>query len=598
MSVSPAVDNPSFRDDAAFTPEPFRPDALSTAPITTETTVRRRLGEVLVEQGSITGDRLAHALSVQRERGGRLGEVLLELDLISSLDLRRALAAQYDLDFVNLDEIDLDRGLVQRIPEPLALRHRAIPVMTVDGVVVVAMANPADVIALDDIRSILRVPLHPVMADPDQVVDVIHRSSQGDEQVQSAIRLAVADVGEVELIDEMRTADGIDGAPIVRFVDLMIAKAVQDRAPDIHVEPLDTWLRVRYRIDGVLHEVMHPPKSLHAGIISRIKVMASIDISEKRVPQDGRISMVVGGKAIDLRVATVPTVYGEAAVLRILRRDDGLAALDTLGMEPSQFARFTESFQRTWGIVLVTGPTGSGKTTTLYSALRELNDPSRNIMTIEDPVEYRLEGIKQVQVNNRAGLTFATALRSMLRADPDIVLVGEIRDKETATIAVEASLTGHLVLASVHTNDASSTPLRLIEMGVEPYLVVAGLRGVLAQRLVRRLCQKCSAPHVLTGTAAITAGVPAHLLAADGTFTLQRAVGCSACSGTGYRGRFAVNEFLPIDEAITQLILERAPSQVIERYAVQQGMLTLRAAGMLKVAAGLTTLEDLLRCIG
>jgi len=559
---------------------------------------RRRIGEVLVEQGSITEDRLSDALSIQSERGGRLGEVLLELELITAGDLRRALAVQHGLDFLNLDEIDLERDLIQRIPEPLARRHRAIPVMTVDGVVVVAMVNPADVIALDDIRSILRVPLRPVMADPDQIDDVISRSSQGDEQVQSAIRLAVADVGDVNIEEEMRTANGIDDAPIVRFVDLMIGKAVQDRASDIHVEPLGTWLRVRYRIDGVLHEVMHPPKTLQAGIISRIKVMASIDISEKRVPQDGRISMVVGGKAIDLRVATVPTVYGEAAVLRILRREDGLADLDTLGMETGQFARFTESFQRSWGIVLVTGPTGSGKTTTLYSALRELNDPSRNIMTIEDPVEYRLEGIKQVQVNNRAGLTFANALRSMLRADPDIVLVGEIRDKETATIAVEASLTGHLVLASVHTSDASSTPIRLIEMGVEPYLVVAGLRGVLAQRLVRRLCDKCSQPQVLGSTSAIAAGVPEQLISADGTFTVQRAVGCPSCAGTGYRGRFAVNEFLPLDETIAQLILERAPAHLIERHAVQQGMLTLRAAGMLKVAQGATTLEDLLRCIG
>lgn len=559
---------------------------------------RRRIGEVLVEQGAITEERLSEALTIQRERGGRLGEVLLELELITSTELRRALASQHGLDFINLDVIELERDLIQRIPEPLARRHRAIPVMTVDGVVIVAMVNPADVIALDDIRSILRVPLRPVMADPDQIDDVISRSSQGDEQVQSAIRLAVADIGDVNVEEELRTANSVEDAPIVRFVDLMIGKAVQDRASDIHVEPLGTWLRVRYRIDGVLHETMHPPKSLQAGIISRIKVMASIDISEKRVPQDGRISMMVGGKAVDLRVATVPTVYGEAAVLRILRREDSLAPLDTLGMEPGQFTRFTESFRRTWGIVLVTGPTGSGKTTTLYSALRELNDPTVNIMTIEDPVEYRLEGIKQVQVNPRAGLTFANALRSMLRADPDIVLVGEIRDQETATIAVEASLTGHLVLASVHTNDASSTPIRLLEMGVEPYLVVAGLRGVLAQRLVRRLCEKCSRPQVLPSTSAIAAGVPEYLLSEDGTFTIHRAVGCAACSRTGYRGRFAVNEFLAVDEVIAQLILERAPAHVIEQHAVTQGMLTLRAAGMRKVAEGLTTLEDLLRCIG
>ena len=558
----------------------------------------RRLGDILVAQGALTEEQLGFALESQRERGGRLGEVLLDLGMISTLRLLRALAEQFDLEFVNLDEVVLDQQLIQQVPEGLARRYRAVPISWEGEVAVVAMANPSDLIALDDIRSILRAPVRPVMADPGQLDDAISRAVQGDEHVQAAIRLAVADSAEIDEPAETRIVGlGEDDAPIVRFVDLMISKAVQDRASDIHVEPGATGLRVRYRIDGVLHESMRPPKALHAGILSRIKVMASIDIAEKRVPQDGRVSMQIAGRSVDIRVATVPTVYGEAAVLRILRRDDGLARIADLGMEPSQLARFETSFHRSWGIVLVTGPTGSGKTTTLYSALRELNDPSRNIMTIEDPVEYRLEGIKQMQVNNRAGLTFAKALKSMLRADPDIVLVGEIRDRETATIAVEASLTGHLVLASVHTNDASSTPTRLIEMGVEPYLIVAGLRGVLAQRLARRLCPTCSEPRPLDAASAERAGVPAHLVV-DGVFHSRRAAGCASCSGTGYRGRFAVNEYLPVTEEIGQMILERRPSGEVERHAVAEGMLTLREDGFRKVAAGLTTVEDILRCIG
>lgn len=571
---------PDLTGNAAFTPP------------------RRRIGDVLLEQGALTTEQLEVALSAQRERGGRLGEVLLDLGMISPLHLLRALAEQFELDFVNLDELQLDQQLIQKVPEPLARRHRAVPITWEGDVAVVAMANPADLIALDDIRSILRVPVRPVMADPGQLDDAISRSVQGDEHVQAAIRLAVADSADVEEPTETRVVGlGEDDAPIVRFVDLMISKGVQDRASDIHIEPGASGLRVRYRIDGVLHESMRPPKALHAGIISRIKVMASIDIAEKRVPQDGRVSMQVAGRSIDIRVATVPTVYGEAAVLRLLRRDDGLARIADLGMDPGQLQRFEASFHRSWGIVLVTGPTGSGKTTTLYSALRELNDPSRNIMTIEDPVEYRLEGIKQMQVNNRAGLTFAKALKSMLRADPDVVLVGEIRDRETATIAVEASLTGHLVLASVHTNDASSTPTRLIEMGVEPYLIVAGLRGVLAQRLARRLCPQCSEPRPLDGVSARRAGVPESLVV-DDVFHSRRAVGCASCSGTGYRGRFAVNEFMPVSEELGQMILERRPSGEVERRAVEEGMLTLREDGFRKVAAGLTTVEDILRCIG
>ncbi|MCC6226147.1 MAG: Flp pilus assembly complex ATPase component TadA [Microthrixaceae bacterium] len=560
---------------------------------------RRRLGDILVDRGFVTDEQLGDALALQKTTNRRLGEVLLQEGLVTPAQLMEALADQLGFPFINLDGLNVDHTLVQKVPEPLARRHRAVPVRMEDGNAVVAMANPADVIALDDLRSILRVPIRAVMADPDKIIDTINRSRQGDEQVQNAIRMAVQDAGEVETESDLRVVETArDEAPIIRFVDLIIGKAVQERASDIHIEATQTSMRIRYRIDGVLHEVMHPPRALQPGIISRVKVMAGMDIAEKRVPQDGRASMVVGGRAIDLRIASVPTVYGEAVVARILRREDGLMRLVDLDMHPSQFERFQNVFKRTWGIVLVTGPTGSGKTTTLYSALRELNEPSRNIMTVEDPVEYRMEGLKQMQTNVRAGLTFATALKSMLRADPDVILVGEIREKETATIAVEASLTGHLVLASLHTNDASSTPLRLIEMGLEPYLVVAGLRGILAQRLARRLCDMCKTPRVLAPELAAAAGIPPHLCGADGSFATFDSQGCQNCSGTGYRGRFAVNEFLEVSETLSHMILEQRPSREIERQAIEEGMFTMKEAGLRKVQAGLTTIEDLYRCIG
>jgi type IV pilus assembly protein PilB len=436
------------------------------------------------------------------------------------------------------------------------------------------------------------------MVDAAQLADAINRTAAGDEQVQSAIRLAVADAPVDTSEAELTLTGGTSAAPIIRFVDLMISRAVQERASDIHVEPSASGLRVRYRVDGVLHEVMHPPRSLLSGLISRIKVMANLDIAEKRVPQDGRVSMMLGDRSVDLRVATVPTVHGEAVVLRILRAEDGPTRVSDLGMEEDQLRRLQDCYRRPWGLLLVTGPTGSGKTTTLYSILRELNEPTRNLLTVEDPVEYRMDGVKQIQVRPQVGLTFAAALRSMLRADPDVVLVGEIRDRETAVTAVEASLTGHLVLASIHTNDAASTPLRLLEMGVEPYLVVAGLRGVLAQRLARRLCTSCRRAELISPSDAAAAGIPAHLLRPDGAFESFGAAGCPACSGTGYRGRFAVCEYLEVSETISHLVLQRAPSQQLARVAGEEGMLAMREAGMVRVADGTTSLEELLRALG
>lgn len=562
---------------------------------------RRRLGEVLVEHGSLTHESLATALELQATRGGRLGEVLLAEGFVQPVDLVRALADQFGFEFADLRDTEIDQTLMESVPLPLVRRHRAIPLRDEEGTVVVAMVNPADIVALDDLRALLRRPLRPVMVDGSQLADVLTRVSSGDEQVRSSIRLAVAEAREDDDEGGLTTRvvqDDASDAPIIRFVDLMISRAVQERASDIHVEPTSTAMRIRFRIDGVLHESMHPPRALHAGILSRIKVMSGIDIAEKRVPQDGRVSLSIMDRSVDLRVATMPTVYGEAAVLRILRRDDGLARVSELQMRPDQLERLEAAYRRPWGLVLVTGPTGSGKTTTLYSILRELNEPSRNLMTVEDPVEYRLDGVKQVQVKPKVGLTFASALRAMLRADPDVILVGEIRDRETAITAAEASLTGHLVLASLHTNDASSAALRLIEMGVEPYLVVAGIRGVLAQRLARRLCPTCRVPHPLEREAATAAGMPDWAVCDDGPTVLHEPKGCAECSETGFHGRFAVTEFLDVSESIAHLILERAPSQQIARVAVQEGMLQLRDAGILRVLDGTTSLAELFRALG
>lgn len=568
-------------------------NALTSAP------TRRLLGEVLVDHGVLSAEELERALELQGRRGGRLGEVLLAEQLIRPLELVRALALQYGLEFVDLDEVEVDRGLAEELPEGMARRHRMLPLRAEpDGTIVLGMVNPADVVALDDARAALRRPIRPVMVDSGQLADAIARTAAGDEQVRRVIRQAVADVGDDGGAPSATLATGTSPAPIIRFVDLMIQRAVQERASDIHVDPEASAVRIRFRIDGVLHEVMHPPKSLLAGLISRIKVMAGLDIAEKRLPQDGRVSLVVGDRPLDLRVATVPTVHGEAAVLRLLRRDEGPTRVVDLGLPDDQFARLERCYRRPWGLLLVTGPTGSGKTTTLYSILRELNDPSRNLLTVEDPVEYRMDGVKQIQVRPQVGLTFANALRAMLRADPDIVLVGEIRDRETAVTAVEASLTGHLVLASIHTNDAASTPLRLLEMGVEPYLVTAGLRGVLAQRLARRLCEHCKRDAALDAEAGRRAGVPPVLLDVDGTFQAMDALGCPACGGTGYKGRFAICEFMDVDEHVAHLVLERAPSQRILQAAIEGGMVPMRDFGMQRVADGTTSLREVLRALG
>lgn len=563
---------------------------------------RRRIGEILVELDIVSDVEISRALEVQRTSGKRLGEVLLNEGIVKPRDLVRALAVQFGLPFVDLDDHAVDAELAQLVPQHLATRHRALPVWREANQIVVAMANPVDVLALDDIRSIVGRQVKPVMAEAAQILAVIDRLGHSDSRVQETIQAAMGESRELaQAAVTVELDGGGDKAPIVQFVDLLLSKAIQERASDIHVEPTSDDLRIRFRVDGVLHEAMSPTRSLQAGIISRIKVMADIDIAERRVPQDGRLTAVVNGLAHDIRVVTIPTVHGEAAVLRVLRSGERGVGIGSLGFLGDQLARYRHAYERPWGAILVTGPTGSGKSTTLYATLEELRDPTRNIITIEDPVEYRIDGIKQVQVNNKSGMTFARALRSFLRADPDIMLVGEIRDGETATIAVEASLTGHLVLTTLHTNNSASAPMRLIEMGVEPFLVASSVTAVVAQRLARRLCDRCREPKEISLAQVGLDPAGLEALAPDlrevEVFEGYAAVGCDACSGTGYRGRFAIQEVLTMSEEISELVLSGARAEEVERLAVQQGMSTLRTDGLRKVRMGLTTIEELFRVI-
>ncbi len=553
-----------------------------------------QLGTLLLQQGLITQADLDVALAANEKNGKPLSRILIELGRISEADLVRTLAEQVGLGFVDLDQISIDTSVTLLVPESLVRRYQAIPIQwDAQGRLVVTMADPSNIFAADDIRAMTGAEVVTVVSPPSQVQQLIDKVHRLDGEVDTMAQEAATEFAEdidVGKIDEL-----IEDAPIVKFVNLVITQAVSDRASDIHIEPTEHDMRIRYRIDGVLHEAMRSPKAIQAGVISRLKVMADINIAERRIPQDGRISARVGGQSVDLRVATLPTVYGEKVVMRILDKSQALLTLDDQGFLPDVLARYEASYTKPYGTIMVTGPTGSGKSTTLYATLNILNQVDRNIITVEDPVEYRLAGINQVQIHSRAGLSFAAALRSILRCDPDIVLVGEIRDKETATIAIEAALTGHLVLTTLHTNDAASTPQRLVEMGVEPFLVTSALSCVLAQRLARRLCPQCAEPYQPTEPELLEAGWPMDTTAEWPT--LHRAVGCNACGRTGYKGRFALHEVMTVTEEVERLIIERRSTEDVKKAAVMQGMVPLRGDGLRKVAAGMTSLEEVFRVV-
>jgi type IV pilus assembly protein PilB len=554
------------------------------------------LGALLIDEGLLTDAQLDAALAEQTRSGKPLGRLLIESGTISEAELVRTLARQVGLEFVDLNDRAVDGSVAALVSESLARRYQAIPIGWEDGRLIVAMADPSNVFAVDDIRAIAGAEVRTVVATASQINETIERFYRMDTDVDAVVQAATEDADD-DAADLANVSELVEDAPIVKFVNLLVTQAVGDRASDIHVEPAEHDLRIRFRIDGVLHEVMRSPRSIQAGVISRLKVMADINIAERRIPQDGRISMKVGGRGIDLRVATLPTVYGEKVVMRILDKGQAVLRLDELGFLPETEDRFQTSCNKPYGTILATGPTGSGKSTTLYAALNTLNKPDRNIITVEDPVEYRMPGINQVQINPKAGLTFASALRSILRSDPDIVLVGEIRDRETAVIAVEAALTGHLVLSTLHTNDAASTPLRLVEMGVEPFLVTSALDCVVAQRLARRLCEKCKESYQPTEAELLEVGWPMPDVDQSEWPMLYRATGCTACGRTGYKGRFALHEVMLVTEEIERLIIERRSTEDLQKTAEMQGMLTLKSDGLRKVGMGYTSLEEIFRVV-
>jgi type IV pilus assembly protein PilB len=552
----------------------------------------KQLGQILLEQGLISEEHLQRALDEHRNTPKSLGRVLIDLGYIRERDLVRALAEQVGLEFVDLTEYRIDAAAAALLPEALCRRYRALPIGEEDGKLLVAMSDPANVYALDDIRTITGRDVRPVVATANDVEQSIQEFSGMGEQVE-ALASEAADALDTEAGVTVEAA--VEDAPIVKLVQAIMTQAAADRASDVHIEPTETDVRVRFRVDGVLHEVMHSPKSIQAGLISRLKVMGDLNIAEKRIPQDGRVSLRVSNRSLDLRLATLPTVHGEKIVIRILDKTNALLQLSELGFLPQAFESYERSFRKPYGAILVTGPTGSGKSTTLYATLNIVNGIDRHIVTVEDPVEYRLPGVNQIQVNPKAGLTFASALRSILRADPDIILIGEIRDRETAMIAVESALTGHLVLSSLHTNDAPSAITRLIEMQVETFLVGSAIDCVVAQRLARQLCEKCKQAYAPEESELIEAGFAESRIPDLGLFF--RPSGCQSCSNTGYRGRTGLYEVMPMTEEIERLTVERASSETVKRVAIEQGMYTLRDDGLHKAESGITSIEEIARVV-
>jgi len=550
----------------------------------------RQLGSILLEEGVLTQEQLLDAVDEQQQRGQSLGRTLVEMGLISEGQLVRALASQVGMEFVDLSDFPVEQTAVARVSAAVCRRHTALPIQMSGDVLKVAMSNPGNVMALDDFRAMTGMQVTPVVAAHDDVLNAINRYCRADSELED-LQGSMNEDDDSDLDDVGEVVE--DDAPIVRFVNLLITQAIQDRASDIHIEPGEKDMLVRYRIDGVLHEMQRANKNIQNGVISRLKIMSDIDIAERRKPQDGRLSVTHQNRKIDLRVATLPTVWGEKVVMRVLDNTTATLDLQDLGIRERNFDIYKASFTKPYGMILVTGPTGSGKSTTLYATLHQVARPEVNVITVEDPVEYRIPGINQVQVNPKAGLTFAVALRSILRADPDIVLVGEIRDHETAQIAIEAALTGHLVLSTLHTNDAPSALTRLIEMEIEPFLVGSAIDCVVAQRLARRLCNKCREEYTATDFELERFGWDT----ATANPSLFRAAGCSACSNTGYRGRIALHEIMPVTEDIERLAVARASSAEITRKAKEIGMESLLEDGWAKVQEGLTTVEELLRVV-
>jgi type IV pilus assembly protein PilB len=565
-----------------------------------------RLGEILIKENLITSDQLRQALEHQKASGGRLGTCLMKLGFISDDEITGVLSRQYGVPSINLKYYEVDASVIKLIPQDTAIRYQIVPLSRVGSTLTIAMTDPTNVFAMDDIKFMTGFNVEPVVASETAIAEAITKfygEAESEEELSKVMKdLTGEENADLELASEeqeMNLAElerAAEEAPIIKLVNLILTDAVKRGASDIHIEPYEKEVRVRFRIDGILQPVMTPPMKLRDAIISRIKIMAKLDISEKRLPQDGRIMIKYRKdnkiKDLDFRVSTIPALYGEKIVMRLLDKENLRLDMTKLGFEPESLAKFKNAILRPYGMVLVTGPTGSGKTNTLYSSIATLNTPETNIMTAEDPVEFQLAGINQVQMKDQIGLNFAAALRAFLRQDPNIILVGEIRDFETAEIAVKAALTGHLVLSTLHTNDAPSTISRLMNMGIEPFLVATSVNLICAQRLVRRICSNCKEVLKVPEQAMLDAGYTQDELKTTEIFVGK---GCGTCNKTGYKGRVGLYEVMEINDELRELILVGASALELKKKAMDNGMVTLRRSGLTKVALGMTTIEEVVR---
>lgn len=550
---------------------------------------RKKLGDILVEKGLISQDQLKAILEQQMASGERLGKALINSGLVNEQQIMLALQQQLGIPYADLDRMRIDPTLEDLVPVNLARRYNLVPVKLEMGALFVAMDDPMNFIAIEDLRMVTQLEIKPMVAPLESILNAI-RQLYRNEMAEKAIEDFKKETGDAEAEEEIGNLNEISNAPIVRLVSSMIEQAVLEQASDIHVEPTEKNVRVRYRVDGRLMQKMTIPKNAHAAIITRIKIIGNMDIAERRLPQDGRLEQQIRGRNVDLRISTLPTVHGEKAVLRILDRSSFLLPKRELGFTDENLTKFDELLKNPHGIILVTGPTGSGKSTTLYTMLHELNTVSDNIITVENPVEFMMEGLNQVQVNARAGLNFASALRSILRQDPDIIMIGEIRDQETVEIAIRAAITGHLVLSTIHTNDAVGSVARLMDMGIEPYMLSASLVGVLSQRLLRKLCPRCAEsvtpdPREMASLGQAYAGIT----------SIKQPAGCSYCNNTGYKGRIAVHEFLMINKDFRAMVNRGASVDELRDVAMAQGMKTLGQECVRLLRDGITSLPEVIR---
>jgi type IV pilus assembly protein PilB len=561
-----------------------------------------RLGDRLVAEKLISTDQLQRALTEQKGSADKLGTILVRLGFITEDSLVSFLSKQYAIPAITVAQVDPDPDVLKLVPEQIAKKHGVLPIKRMGNTLTLAMADPTNVFALDDVGFMTGLQIQPVVASEAAIRKAFERLYETGASVTDMMsELEEADT-DVEVVEDGEQAfskadifdlkESADEAPVVRLINMILTDAIRRGASDIHLEPYEKVFRVRFRIDGVLHEIMTPPKRLEAALTSRVKIMATLDIAERRLPQDGRIKLRYHQREIDFRVSTLPTIFGEKTVMRILDKEALQLDLNVLGFDPWSLEQFTKAIHSPYGMILITGPTGSGKTTTLYSAIHTINSPDINIMTAEDPVEYNLKGVNQVQVNDEIGRTFAACLRSFLRQDPDVILVGETRDLETAQIGIRAALTGHLVLSTLHTNDCPSTPARLLDMGIPPFLVSSSLQLILAQRLGRRVCKECKEPYEASEESLVPYG---HVPQGAGTVTFYKGKGCQTCNFTGMKGRVAIYEVMPVTTELRDLILRNATTNEIRDVACSQGMKTLRQNALQKVIDGVTTVEEVLR---